>query len=413
MANRSDIVLRPPTIEEFPALWRVLIDTFNEALHDSDQEMEQAVFEPDRNLIALDGEDIVGTAGAYTRELTIPGATVPVAAVTFVSVAATHRRRGLLTQMMTRQLTELHEQDREAVAALWASEGAIYGRFGYGHAAPRAVLSGPTHELRLRSGTDVGTGRIRQLPEDKARPHAQAVYDAVRGHVVGHLDRPDKWWNTRHYDPEHHRDGATATRFAVHEEADGQVTGWASYRVKSEWERSGPNGMVQILDLTATRPSAYAALWRFLLDLDLVRQMRRRMASVDEPLRHLLANPSALLTEISDGLWVRLVDVDRALSARRYLTDIDVVLDVTDQHCPWNAGRWRLTGGPDGASCRETEDSAELELSSTELGAAYLGGTTLTSMAAAGLVQELTAGALHRTSTAFGWPTAPWCPEVF
>ncbi|CAN5216919.1 GNAT family N-acetyltransferase [soil metagenome] len=409
----EDIILRPPAAEEFPDLWRSLTDVFGDALHDSDRDIEQTVFEPERFLIALDGEEIVGTGGIFTREVTIPGAVVPVAGVTYISVAPTHRRRGLLTRIMQRQLTELHEQGAEPVAALWASEGAIYGRFGYGHAAPRAIYTGHTRDLAFRAGVDLGTGRVRRLPEDKARPHIQTVYDAVRHTTLGHLDRTEAWWDYRHYDPEHHRDGATALRFVVHEEADGQVTGWTAYRVKAEWERNGPNGMVQILDLSATHPAAYAALWRFLLDLDLVRQMRRRMGPVDEPLRHLLANPPALTTEIGDGLWIRLVDLDRALAARRYPTDIDVVLDVTDRLCPWNAGRWRLTGGSDGASCEPTTDAADLALSATELGAAYLGGTRLTALAAAGWVRELTPGAVHRVSTAFGWPTAPWCTEVF
>lgn len=394
-------------------MWRSLADTFGEVSHDADRDSFAKVFEAKRSLIAVDGEDVVGTAGILSRELTVPGAIVPMAAVTLVSVAPTHRRRGSLRQMMTRQFSELHEQVDEAVAALWASESAIYQRFGYGNAAPRASLTGATRDSAFWPHVDLGTGRIRRLDEDKARPHARAVYDALRPGGVGLLDRTDAWWAERHYDPEHHRDGQTELRFLVHEETDGQVTGWASYRIKEDFQRTGPNGLVTILDLSATTPPAYAALWRFLLDLDLVRRFRRRMSPLDEPLQHLVQNPRALETEISDGLWVRLVDVDRALQARRYSTEIDVVLDLADDVCPWNAGRWRLSGGPESAQCVSTTDQADLQLTSTELGAAYLGGASLTALARAGRVRELTPGSLQRTATALSWHTAPWCPEVF
>lgn len=394
-------------------MWRSMLDTFGEIAHDADLAMDTSLTEFERCLIATDGEDVVATAGIFSRELTVPGAVVPMAGVTYVTVAPTHRRRGLLTEMMTRQLRELHEHGRESVAALWASEALIYQRFGYGNAAPRAVLTGATRDTTFRPEVDLGAGRVRRLGEDKVRPHAQAVYDALRPSAVGWLDRPDKWWARRHYDPEHYRDGHTELRHVVHEERDGQVTGWASYGIKGDFGQTGPNGLVAILDVTAATPPAYARLWRFLLDQDLVRRFRRRMGSVDEPLQHLLQNPRALETEVSDGLWVRLVDLDRALAARRYATEIDIVLDVSDQVCPWNSGRWRLAAGPDGAECSATTDPGDLQLSSTELGAVYLGGPSLTALARAGRVRELTPGALQRAATAFGWHTAPWCPEVF
>jgi predicted acetyltransferase len=406
-------LLRQPTAEEFPAMWRCMLDTFVETAHDSDLESETSVAETERCLIAVDGEDIVGTAGIFSRELTVPGAVVAMAGVTYVTVAPTHRRRGLLTEMITRQLTELHEQGGEAVAGLWASEAVIYQRFGYGNAAPRAILTGATRDTAFHPNVDLGTGRVRRLGEDKLRPHARAVYEALRPNMVGWLNRTDSWWARRHYDPEHSREGWTEQRYVIHEERDGLVTGWASYRIKGDFGPSGPDGQIALLDLSATTPPAYAALWRFLLDHDLVRRFRRRMGSPDEPLTHLVRDTGAVKTELGDGLWVRLVDVGRALAARRYSTDIDVVLDVSDDRCPWNAGRWRLAAGPSGAECSRTSDPADLQLTSTELGTAYLGGPSLTVLARAGRVRELTPGAVQRTATAFGWHTAPWCPEVF
>ncbi len=394
-------------------MFQSMADTFAEKLHDADLALESTLAEAERCLIAVDGEDVVATAGIFTRELTVPGAIVPMAGVTYVTVAPTHRRRGLLTQVITRQLTELHEQGGESVAALWASESAIYQRYGYGNAAPHASLSGATRETAFRREVDLGEGRVRRLDEEKVRPHARAVYEALRPDAVGWLDRADKWWARRHYDPEHYREGHTPKRYLVHEEPDGQVTGWAAYRLKGDFERTGPNGLVAILDVGATSPQAYSALWRFMLDQDLMRKFRKRMSSHHDPLLHLVLNPRAVETDVSDGLWVRLVDVDRALAARRYSIDIDVVLGVTDDRCPWNTGRWRLSAGPDGAVCSATTDPADLTLTSTELGTVYLGGPSLTQLARAGRVVEHTPGALVRTATAFGWHTPPWCPEVF
>ncbi len=393
-------------------MFTAMSDTFFEAVLDVDRDLETNLFEPARSLVALDGPDIVATAGIVTRQLSVPGAIVPMAGVTYVTVAPTHRRRGVLRHMMARQLSELHEQGGEPVAGLWASESAIYQRFGYGSAAPRAVLSGPT-PLPFRAGTDIGTGRVRRLPVAQARPPIQAVYERLRPQAVGHLDRSDAWWDKRLADPEHHRFGATENRYLVYEELDGQVSGFAVYRVKLDFGDSGPDGLVQILDLSATTPAATAALWRFVLDLDLVRRFRRRMCSAGEPLTHLVVDPRAVQTQLTDALWIRLVDVDRALSARRYQVDVDLVLEVSDEFCPWNAGRWRLAGGPEGATVVATTEAADLSLSSTELGTAYLGGPTLLSLAGAGRVRELTSGSLQRASLAMGWATVPWCPEVF
>lgn len=407
----TDLELRPATPEEFDAFYEAMYDTFFEAVHESDRDAERTRFEAERSLIAVDDGSIVATGGIFSRELTVPGGLTPMAGVTYITVAPTHRRRGLLTRMVTRQFRELHEQGGEAVAGLWASEGAIYGRFGYGDAVPRATLSGA--KPAFRADVDLGTGCVRRVPLEQLRPHAEAVYEQLRPHTVGHLDRSPVWWDRRFMDPEHWRGGATSHRYLVHEEADGTVTGFASFQVKPDWEGHEPNSLLIVIDLSGTTPQATARLWRFLLDLDLVSRFRRRLASPDEPVRLLVVDPRAVRVELDDSLWIRLVDLDRALAARRYRVDIDVVLDVSDQHCPWNAGRWRLSGGRQGASVQRSTDPAELALSSTELGAAYLGGPTLQAFARAGRVVEHRSGALQQASLAFGWDSPPWCPEVF
>lgn len=412
--RRNAPTLRPISVEEFPEYFRALSEAFNSDPKDADREQDLAVFEPERSLAAFDDKDIVGTAGIYSRTMTVPGGQLPIAAVTLVSVAPTHRRRGVLTSMIRRQLTELYEQQREAVAALWASESVIYQRFGYGEGASGAKLNARTPKLALRPETDTGAGRVRLVGEEEARPHLAAVYQAVRPHRPGFLDRPGRWWDNRLYDPEHHRQGGTALRYALHEEPDGEVTGYVVYRTKPKWDDwDEPAGELSIREMFGTTPQAYAALWSFLASLDLIRSVERFHGPLDEPLTYLVADARAVKLQKLDNLWVRLADVGRALAGRAYAAELDVVLEVADPFCPWNAGRWRLSAGPCGASCERSTDPADLALTSTELGAAYLGGTGLHTLAAAGRVRELRAGALRAAAAAFAVERPPWCPEVF
>jgi predicted acetyltransferase len=200
----------------------------------------------------------------------------------------------------------------------------------------------------------------------------------------------------------------------LHREADGEVTGYAAYRLKTTWDDAGePQGVLDVEEVRALGTPGYAALWRFLLSLDLVRSMRYPMASADDPLRHLLVDGRALHARPVDALWVRLVDVDRALSARRYPAPIDLVLEVRDRFCPWNDGRWRLSGHPAGAYCGRTDRDPDLVVDTEALAAAYLGGVSLATLQAAGRVTEVSPGAVTLAATAFGWPVAPWCMEEF
>jgi predicted acetyltransferase len=409
----TDLELRPIDRTEFPAFYRALSEVFLEDPRDSDRESLGSVFEPERSLAALDDGQIVATAGIYTRDMTVPGGPRPVAGVTVVSVQPTHRRRGLLTAMMRRQLTGLHEEQREPVAALWASEGGIYGRFGYGVAARQLAWTGSKEKLRIRPGVPLGTGRVVLTPPEQARPHEEAVYEALRPTSVGFLARPGAWADRMAADPEWHRGGASAKRHALHTEQDGSVTGFAVYRTRQAGGPGRNESAVDVDDVLAMTPTAYASLWAFLAGIDLTPTLTRYRAPLDDPLQHIAADVRALEMSVYDSLWVRLADVGRALAARAYSTAVDVVLDVRDEFCPWNAGRWRLSADGVGAVCEPTSGPADLALSSTELGAVYLGGPTLAALGAAGLVTELRPGALAAASRAFAGERMPSCPEVF
>jgi predicted acetyltransferase len=407
--------LRPVTVEEWPRFARAMNETFGDDPTGPFVESPSPVAELDRSLGLFEDDRVAATSGVYSLQMTVPGgAAVPTAGITWITVAPTHRRRGVLTAIMRRQLDELHENEREPVAALWAAESSIYGRFGYAPASWRGGWTGQTQRLGLRRDVDTGSGQVRLVDVDEFRAAAVGIHDAARRLVPGNLARDDRWWDRLLRDEPDQRNGYTARRHVLHVEPDGTVTGFAFYRVKSSWSAtSEPEGTLRVGEVRSTTPAAYAALWQFLLSHDLVRTVDAAMASADDPLRHLLADPRALHARPVDALWVRLVDVGRALSARRYPSRIDLVLEVRDDFCEWNNDRWHLWGHPAGAFCDRTDRDPDLSLGIEDLSAAYLGGVSLASLQAAGRVREISPGAVVNASTAFGWPVAPWCPDEF
>lgn len=377
-----------------------------------EQELYRSLTEYDRSLGVWDGEACVGSAGAFSFRMTVPGgALVPAAGVTMVGVAATHRRRGVLTSMMRRQLDDVRSWG-EPLAVLTASEPGIYGRFGYGAASfqlsaeidtSRAVLSVP-------AGTD-GV-RLRYAAPADVLDACEAVYARLVPGRPGMLARRPGWERLGLLDPESLREGASPLQCVV-AERDGEVTGYARYRVKPGWEAGTPEGTVVLDALDALDPATDAALWRFLFDIDLTSRLSVGNRPVDDAWQYLVSDIRRCLPRLRDALYVRLVDLGAALAARTYQAPVDVVLEVEDAFCGWNTGRWRLSGDAKGAVCERTSEAADLALSVRELGAAYLGGVPLTALAAAGRVRELRGGALAEASVAFGSAVAPWLPHGF
>lgn len=410
--NDAEIPIRAGVGEDWPAIAKLMSRVFHHLDDPVARDVEGSVFEPDRSLVADDG-GVVGHAAAYTRDLTVPGGIVPAAHVTLVGVAPTHRRRGLLNRMMHRQLHEISAAGREPIAALWASEGKIYPRYGYGHAAQRIELTVTSLEVRPPDAPPAGSAaRIRLVEPADAHEHLAKVYEALRPDRPGWSARDDRWWRFVLADVPSRRNGGTELQAAVHETPDGP-TGYAVWRTESAWEAGGPAGKVQVREVVAADPQAYAALWRFLLSVDLTRKVLFHFATPDEPLLHLVDEPRRLGGVLTDSLWIRLVNLPRALAARRYATPIDVVLQVSDPLLTANTGRWRLAAGPDGATCTATDSPADLECTVLELGAAYLGGISLVTLADAGRVRELTPGSLTAAATAFGWHRRPSALELF
>ncbi|MDQ3790950.1 MAG: GNAT family N-acetyltransferase [Actinomycetota bacterium] len=402
----DQLTIRTLTDADLPAFSEVLASAF---LMDHNEDFlaeERSVFEPSRSHAVFDGETMVGTGQLLSRRVVVPGAdAVPAGAVTSIGVAPGHRRRGVLSRIMRAQLAMLHETG-EPLAILWASEGGIYGRFGYGLGTQHARIALP-RATAFRRDVAVDPAPVRELPRERALPLMRAIYDQVWETRVGYLDRTDRSWEYHLSDGQWRREGQTGFRFAVHPRA------YAVYRAKSDWQDRGPRTTVTVHELTAATPAAYAAMLRYLLDMDLVGEVVLRLGT-DEPLVHMLADPRAALRTVFDALWLRVVDVDRALTARRFLVPFDAVLEIDDDVCPWNAGRWRVVAGQDGrAEVTRTDAAADLALDVAALGSAYLGGTRLTTLAAAGRVRECRPGALARASQAFLHDDEPRCLEPF
>jgi predicted acetyltransferase len=406
----ESVRLRQGTADDHDAIVDLLGYVFHHDYDDEARALEQTILEPERSLVADDDGAIVGHTTALTRDLTVPGAVLPAAHVTGVGVAPTHRRRGLLSAMMHRQLTEVAEAGREPIAVLWASETTIYPRYGYGPSAGVMSLSAMTRELRIRPEIPGAGLRLRLIDPKKARDDLAAIFARVAESRVGWSSRPGPWWDFHLADLKDNRGGATSRHGVICHDADGNPAGYALWRVKGKWDEYGPDAQVRVNEVAADDPAVYAALWRFLLGIDLARSLTCETAAVDEPLYLMVDEPRRLGRKYEEALWVRIVDLSSALEARRYQTPVDVVFEVTDPLLPANAGRWRLTGGPDKASCVRTEESPDLAMTITDLGALYLGGTSLGALVAAGRVRPLTANV---PPAAFGWHRAPSPIEVF
>jgi predicted acetyltransferase len=406
MTGSSQISLRTATADDLDEVLAV----FSAAMmfDASTDDLGRELFEPDRALVATDGDAIVGTTKAMSRDLSVPGAIVPAAHVTWVGVRSTHRRRGILRDLMARQLREVPE----ALAVLWASESAIYGRFGYGPAA-----WGWSYEVDLhRLGPDpvrVGPGELAELPAEDAGPLLAPVLATLQRQRAGVSGRSELRWRKQLQDKPEDRQGKTPRRIVVHRDDSGTLDGYALWRGKLSWGPSGPANEITLEELVATTPAAYRALWHHMLTIDLAAKLEYGHGAVDEPVQQLVANPHALNRRVGESLWVRITDVARALADRRYATPVDVVLEVTDDLIESNSGRFRLTADAEKAVCEPTTDPADLTVPIAQLGAVYLGGRTLAEFAATGRVTEHTPGALAATTTAFTWPLAPVAIEIF
>jgi predicted acetyltransferase len=417
--------IRPITVDEYAGFRRVNEHAFNGGAPVSEalQARRLRQFEPERSLAAFDtalsaDEALVGTTGVYSLRMTVPGGPVPVAGVTAVSVLPSHRRRGVLRSLMRRQLADVAARGEEPIAALWAAETPIYARYGYGRASSAAYFRFERGEGEMAATAAADPALTLRLAEPQAALAGLAkVYETVAPAWPGCFARTEDWWERVLHDEPDERHGFGPLRCLLAEDGSG-VRGYALYATAQRWHEPTtlPDGLLVVRELIAADPAAGAALWHNLLTRDLVSTVTAELRPAEDPVLFQLLDPRRARVQVNDGLWVRIIDLPGALTRRAYSCPVDVVLEVTDDLLAGNAGRWRLRAdGPDGgdASCERTDRTADLVLDVRELGAAYLGGTRLGTLAAAGLVRELRPGTLVRLSSAMTWDPAPWCPQIF
>jgi len=354
---------------------------------------------------AFEAEQIVGGAGAFPFELTVPGGSLPCAGVTAVGVQPTHRRRGVLRAMMDTQLRDVHERG-EPIAALWASEETIYGRFGYGIASWAGELKVP-HEWDAFAEPLELPGSTRFVTLEEARELFPSIYDAVRRDRPGMLSRSEAWWDDRQLRmPE---DEVSAPRRFVVLDVEGEPQAYAIYRTHFSFEGGLPASRLVVREAFGATAAATAAIWRFLLDVDWMALVEVELAPLDHPLFLLLGLPRRTRYQMHDALWVRLVDLPAALAGRVYGEGGPLVLEVRDAVCDWNDGRWKLEDG----LCERTDAEPDLALDVSALGSAYLGAVSFTQLQQALRLDELREGAVTRADALFAWRPLPWCPEIF
>lgn len=361
----------------------------------------------ERMLVARDDGKVVGGAGTFPFELSVPGGSVRAAGVSVVGVHPTHRRRGVLTTMMRTQLDDVRERG-EPVAMLWSSEETIYGRFGFGMASLHGEIALPREHAAYARPLERGA-TTRLVEPTEALELFPPIYERAWQETPGMFRRTREWWETRVLvDPEDRRGDGGPKRLAV-VELDGVPEGYATYRHHFAITEGVSSGKVHVIEAVGATPAATAATWRYLLDIDWSATVTSILLPVDHPLFFLLAEPRRMRFRVGDAIWIRLVDVGAALSARAYAADGAITFDVEDAFCPWNVGRWRLEAG----RAERIDAAADIRCDVTALGSVYLGGFTFGQLARAGRVEELRTGALARADEIFRSERAPWCPEIF
>lgn len=399
--------------DNLPELHRVVSTAFGEETSDEKVADEAITTEYDRMIGVADRGQLVAGAGAYSFDLTLPGGDpIPMAGVTWVGCLPSHRRKGILRRMMKVQLDDVAARG-EAIAGLTASEAVIYGRFGYGVATHfvDAEMRKPGARFLVDPAAE---GRTRYVWGDEAAKALPPIFDEWRLRRPGAVNRSDRFWEAILLDRPHRRGGASATFRVVHEDRQGRANGYAAYRIKGG--ESDVDNTVIVREVIAVDPEVEAALWQFVFDLDLSQKYVLQIQPVDSQVPWRLVDQRAYHNKgLWDFLWLRVIDTPAALSARRYATSDTLVFDVVDAFRPKKKadGRFRLEGGPDGATCkREKSAAADITTSVEALGSAYLGGVRWSTLAAAGRVTA-TPEALKRADAMFTSSPLPFCNTGF
>lgn len=395
------------SVEDLSAALNPIMHYFGGGFTEQDSKRWSRTIELSRMLAVREDGAVIGGAGSFAFDIGVPGGTVPAAGVTVVGVLPTHRRRGVLTAMMRAQLDDIHRRG-ESVAYLWASEETIYRRFGYGMASLCGEVEIPK-EANAFERPFTSRGLIRIVGEEEALAPFSLIHDHVRQETPGMFSRTADWWKVRTLaDSERKRAGGGVLN-RVLLTVDGEPQAYALYRMHQNLELGSSTGFLNVIEAVGSTLEATREIWRFLLDVDWIARIKANLLPVDHPLLFLMARPRLMKLRLIDALWVRLVDVPRALAARTIAPGEPVVIEVKDTFCPWNEGKYRIEQG----RVERTEAAPDLVVEVNVLGSVYLGGFSFAQLTRAGFVAELKPGAAARADTLFPRDRAPWCPEIF
>jgi predicted acetyltransferase len=403
------IEVRPFRDDDIVGLVHADFRAFGVSLNEADAAVERLKtgFELDRFVVACDGDEIVGNGGAYTMELTLPGgAMAAVSGVTWIGVQPTHRRRGVMKAVMDALVADARARG-EVAMVLIAAEGSIYSNVGYGIGTQWRHTSINTRRAEVRADVPI-TGRLRFVDPDDALAAVGPIHERFRAHTPGELTRSDAWWRG------HVTEGPKRTTFyVVHEDEHGVADGYVTYQITERWGNLEPGHLCELGYFAASTPDAHAALWNFMLSLDLVSQIETFAMAPDDPLPLLVDDPRQIRTvDLTDAVWVRLLDAGAWFRARRYAVAEELVIEVSGA-VPSVSGRWRITGSPDHAECVPSTSPADVVMTPETLSSVALGASSVTQYARAGRITEATPGAVARLARFLRWEPLPYSGTNF
>lgn len=364
----------------------------------------------DRGMVAEDRDRIVGTLGSFDLDMTVPNGSIPCAGTTWVSVSPTHRRRGVLRQLMTAHLAEAVEHG-DVTAALWASDSAIYGRFGYGRSIDAVSIELDRRGSQFHEAMPV-PDRTEMISTADAATMLPPLYERLRREIPGAFARTEPWWRHRRLrDTPDRRDGNSALRTAVSVAPDGRATGYAQFRVESRYDGAHSDDIVHVIELFGSSPASWSALWSIALGLDLATTVKARSRPLDDPLFEYLTGIRRVTRTLTDTVWVRVLDVERALTSRTYSEPGAITLAIADDMGIAN-GTYRLEWDGHRIDCSGSSGPADLEIDVSDLGVALMGRPRFSASMLAGTIDgSVEAAAL--ADRMFTHHRAPFCPEVF
>ncbi|GAA3657093.1 GNAT family N-acetyltransferase [Streptomyces fenghuangensis] len=413
MTDSAVIDIRPVAGDDLPAWTRAWGNGYLRPYAESNVDAIRSSADRDRFIGAFDKDRCVGTYRSSAQELTVPGGSfLPVSAISRVSVAGTHRRRGLLTKMVEMDLRGAFERG-EPVAVLDAAQYPIYGRFGFGPSTAMAWFEIDVHRARLDPRRTNDTSGVLVVDPREYLKAAPEVYERLRAVQPGALRRDERWWQEatgQHPGPGPDR---PEPFFALYMDPDtGEADGLLCFSAEERWGAMLPQSPLWVRDLVAVSPRAEAALLRYAVTVDWVTTVHLPYRAPDTLLPLWLGDPrAARISALSDYMWLRILDTPRALSARTYGIEASLVLEVADA-AGYAAGTWLLEGGPDGASCTRTTRGPDLRIDVRILSSLYLGDDSATRLAALGGTEEVRPGALARVDAMFRTGRRPWSPRA-